>query len=380
MKKFQKIVKAYGIDKVHLRITVYCLMALIISQFFCLYLEKIEDTNQIETIVEYTYEKFNDNSERIHQDSNSYEISDFIRIENVALIIKEFCMIITSILISSIFTMFIVEKKHKNEIYTSAVYDFFDETHCKVDVSDLQKTNVEIYKQLNEKCIPNDLVEHVLTKICYAKEPFYYTKYEVTVNCTIKSNCIEKVILETINLRSYSDSYKFDSVENPYNIAEMLYKSDKKIKLKKPLVINKFQVGNAGESADDIDIKDINLIKRNYKNNVDRQFGYNKLLSAQSPVDIEISNAEDTQISISYTTYVPLSDKIFTFRIPCACKEFKFDFRLNDDYGMYRINGNAFGFFDTANGTVNEDNNHHLTFRFNDWSFKENGVVVNITE
>ena len=380
----RKTIKAYDKNKNNFKNSILWIFILGIAIFAFHFSEQYMDNQKVENIVAYTVQTVQ-NEEDDTQLEKDYNIKDYFTWESLILVFKEFCIIIISIIISSILTMAIIEKKDKNEIYSNAVWDFLDETNWKLDLSDLEKTNINITKEISQKNIPSGLVEYVLSKICYCEEKFYYTNFEINVSCKIEKGCIHKNIIEKISLRSYDENYKFDAKENPFILAKIACekpnKNDRTIKCN--LSVSEVSIKNEATvpkvETTDIDKRDIKYKHINTINRSASKLGYTKTHIAFCPVDVELNNKTDTQINVIYNTKVPINDKTFVVRLPCACKNFKSTFTLDgNNTNLYKLSGEAFGFLDNGINTINQEDKKKYLFEFNNWSFKNDGFVINI--
>lgn len=378
----EKNVNAYDFDESKKSIMVFCLIGLIILSLVFYFIEDNDQNEQIRYVVDYTLSQMNESEAN---DSESDEESSYV--ENIKVKLKKLCsfdtvfrllkelgIIFVSILLSSLITIKVVEKKEKNKIYSEAVSDFFDENRCRLDISDLSKTHVQFYNEIVSKNIPDNLAGSVLGKICSPKEMYYYTDYEIKIECRIEDNNIIKNITEEISLRSYSDSYEFDKDKNPFTISEII-------------------CGTLSDGSDNIEVKDFrieefentNLIQdvvtKPFKeeNVIHEKMEYDLLWKSWLNYSFIINNENDTKLIIKYTTKVPLQDKMFTLHFPCACENAKISFSLLGKAARkYRVCGSAFGFIDNAENTYNNNEKKDIVFEFKKWSFKGDGAVIGI--
>lgn len=383
----KKNVDAYDFDKKKVVISLFSLALLIMLSLLLYSFENKDQNEQVMYVVNYTLSQVDKSkpsgesesiTENVTDDYNEEKINELGVSSTVFRLVREIGIILVSILISSLFTMYIVEKKEKNNIYSEAVSDFFDENKCRLDISDLSKADIQFYTDIASKNIPDDLVESIFGKICSPNEKYYYTKYDIDIKCSINNNIIIKNITEKISLRSYNDSYEFNKDKNPFVITEMtcekLYFKEDNLPIRNNTEVKNFKIAENEDLS-----KYIKYGSDSQDNRIHRKMGYNKSFRAWLNYNFTINNENDTELIIEYTTRVPLKDKMFILHFPCACKKAKISFSLcGKNARKYRVYGSAFGFIDNAENTHNNNNSREISFEFNNWSFRRDGAAIGI--
>lgn len=356
------------------------MLVIIIFAYFALSVTQTTlENDKTASIVCQTIHELNEGKNE--EDNTDFNKSWSDGLERISIIsyAKEMCAIAFSIILSSFATLFIVEKRNKNDIYSIAIEDFLDTTNCKIDLSDLDNTKFSVSKTLSEYKLPNGMIDEVIKKIGGSSLTHYYESCSITVNCYIRNDYIEKVITKTIYLKSYQDIYEFKKETNPFVLVEFESPDFEPLSRKKALSIQEVIIEKEVTSSPLIKTKEIKTSHRDLNDALNKKKNYIKNHKAILKQSLEISNKYQTKLSYTYKTKVPISDKSFVFRLPCACKKFSLSFILNDDSDIYRLFGEAYGFCEDGQ-IANDDNRKQINFEFEDWAFDKDGVAIFILD
>ena len=285
---------------------------------------------------------------------------------------KIFLTVGISIIISSIISTFLVGKNDKNDVYSEAVEDFITDSNLKFKIeedNDIYKTTT--VKKLQEEGYPKDMIRAMLQGLFSTKRPFYFDTCEMDVKCSLSEDgkYMVKQIKKEIILYSLKDKYVYDE-NNEFILTSMTSKKD----INNPLKIIKLEIEQNNHNIKDNKHR---IDKEKTSDNLSRKQGYENVTIAYLDQRLELSSKEPVKMKIIYETKVPISDKNYVFRLPCACRKLKFSFRIE---GMknYKLNGYAFGFIDDASSTLNYDNSDDIFFSFKDWAYPYDGICISM--
>ena len=353
---FNKL-KSFYMKKSNLVILSFISIILIILYFVLLYIQDIQDIRIINALIR---------KQPIESSNLSYIIDCILILITV----------IVSMLISSIFSVLLVGKRDSTKIYNDAVSDMLENSDIKMEV---QKTNntylTTFYKELDSKNFPQNMLDTAITQITTTSSPYYYDSCNITINCFIKNNQINKHIKKEISILSYQDTYEYTGTDN--NMF-MLVAQRGTPNITRPLKVMELKVEKDGtkfsNSPSDCSIK-YESIKRSSRSKEE----YTKKATSYYNKPLVLSNKKPTKITIVYETITPLSDLDYVFRTPCSCHNFSISFHLKN-MPNYKLTGYAFGFLDDASSTVDMGDKDDLEFKFSNWIFKYDGVCISIKE
>lgn len=290
-------------------------------------------------------------------------------------VFKNCFLIVLSMLSSSFISALLIDTNSKNSVITDLM---------KEDIF----SNPEFYSLLDQPL--KQRILNQLEKYCYfsgqselqymfssmrdsvlemSKDKIYYDKCSLVIQCTIENGYIEKHILRTINVKSYDDRLKL----NEHLLMTCAYTA---VNAYQAIDIQQFKIG--GKTIPKSEIQEISIDSNSPFND---KSGYTVMKKYIYQNSIDINSKDSTEISLSYITRVPLSDRTYSCRMPYACKSFSFDFSLKANSQDYRLNTVAFGFIDDGQKTPNLSEDHLSTkVSFNNWIFPYDGVAVTICD
>lgn len=285
--------------------------------------------------------------------------------------LKDVCVVVCSIFGSNFLLSLIIQKKSQNDLYDEFITE--DLLQNRKFIKSIPKDNRKILLKsieeidfFSENKIYSKLIDSVRDKIAESHYPYYYISHNMDIICSIESNYIEKEIIKTVEIGSFEKCKTIKSFVISKFVLEEL-SGVKNVEIKK-LTIN--------DENKDID----NCIEYVYNENNDNVYlanvNYNKKGLCRLKDRITFYNDKPTKIEITYTTRVPLSDKVFTSRLSSPCKNYHFHFRIDDSVNNYKIYAQAFGFQDDAMKNPAGSRKNEITYEINDWAFPTDGVFV----
>ena len=269
----------------------------------------------------------------------------------------------------------LIEKNSKNDLYNDILTEDLLTNETFVNSIDKEKqiillSTLEKINYFDQNDVFPKMLTSIRNKIHDFDNDYYFTYQAIDVNCSIKSDCIEKNIIRTFKLRSYEntccisdymigkcDSTKFTDGKKNYELLSLKINGE-------TIKICEENVKFVAEKIDDL-----------YQRNCN--FTINSKYILKMP--LELRNNADTVIEIRYITRVPKEDKSYSVRVSKACKKFVFEFNIVNQE-PYNIYSQAYGFYDNATETNAGARENRIKYEFNDWIFPKDGVIVNFSE
>lgn len=360
-------VSAYNINKKAIPVIIALLVILSISYFGCYCWEKSEEVKYVQSII------------------TALKTGSEITIPgtlNVISMLESLITVFFSILISSILTVLIIEKKNRDDIYSEAFWDICNNATMNIDFSRGKNSPLtfNIVQEIKKRFIPKEIITTAIQKIVSQDKEYYYLSCEMDITCKIEGDYLVKRICKIISIKSFKEKYTFSPQDNSRYILATLHGMP--VNNEQPyLDVKKIQITKkrkAGANDVTLDVTSNKFIDTPDTNDfISQKQGYSKNYIVYYTDEIELTNKAETIISTEYITHAPKTDSVYTFRVPCACKKLNFTFRLE---GMpeYRLTGNAFGFMDDAQSTFNSHKDNELSYRFEDWIFQRDGICISI--
>ena len=355
--KNEKNIKAYSIT--HPIALVILIVVLISSYLLCCFLEKQDDNEQIRIIA----------SAVLNHEETIEQIDHPVRDA-----IKNLLVIFISILLSSIVTIAFVGKNDRNAIYSDAFEDLIENSDIQIKLPEKKGNSVKfsLEKCFKEKNLPKELLETVIRKVASPDLPYYYSNCTIDILCRFEGDILVKTVKKDLYIKSYDDKYTFSkgNVDKKFIIARRRGSEG----IDTPLKINKFFIYR--NSIAEEETSHHSVVKVSSTSPVYKKIGYTNAFIAYYEKDLSIGRREPTHVTVEYETRSPKDDLTYVFRVPCACEHLSFKFRFDSD--EYQLTGHAFGFFDDARETINSESENALSFVFENWIFKRDGICISI--
>lgn len=268
----------------------------------------------------------------------------------------------------------LVEKNSKNDLYNDVLTEDLLTNEKFVNSIDKEKQiallkTLEKINYFDQNNLFPEMLTSIRNKIHDFDNDYYFTYQAIDVNCSIKSDYIEKNIIRTFKLRSYENTCCI----NDYMIGKCgsaTFEDEKKNYELLSLRIDG-EVIDCAKSVEYVEEE----IDDSYQNNCN--FTRNSKYILKVPLNLKCN--EDTIIKIKYITRVPKEDRSYSVRVSKACKKFDFEFNIVNQES-YNIYSQAYGFYDNATETHAGARENRIKYEFNDWIFPEDGVIVNFSE
>ena len=308
--------------------------------------------------------------------SLSYEFQDVVWIR----VMKTASLIGVSILATSMLSVYFIEVKNRNDSYhdfiynellsTPSFYEKLDNATQKKILKDLEKN---LYFEGDE--ILSEIYAEMRGKMPKFKEHFfYYDDYNVTVNCKVKDNQIQKSITKTFNLKSYDDTVTISN----YPLANHVCENENQ---NATIFDFSAKMMNKNGVYNEIDVK---IDKSQIIDAMDKKCGYNSKTTVAMKDDLVLYKDKSVKITVNYKTIVDITDKMFILTTRAPCRKSNFTFGLsseNNSHNKFKLVPCAFGFVDDAKNSHNDpDNEHMVTLTFPNWIFPKDGVVIELQE
>lgn len=293
-----------------------------------------------------------------------------VRLLYILGVIRDILLTVLSILGTTWLTSWIIEMRTKNELYDSFLSnDFFSDPRIYSNMTpSVQKemlSNLENALILHNNQHLSEMYGNIKEKFSsLGNENYYYEDCSYTVNCSIKSDRIEKSISRTIKVKSYHSREEVNDLQLlswsgcplPHHLTD--------------LTLHHITLDGQPISNDNLEKRELSP---NHITGVDS--GYTKKYSYHYKKPIELFDSKARIFSISYSTITPLDDIVYTCRANVPCKNFSVDFRVNEPTEC-KVTGRAFGFFDAAVHSPIIEEDQQVKVSFNDWIFPYDGVVI----
>lgn len=364
-----KRLRAFIISKRNIEIAVLSISVLLLAYYGCFRWERAEEISYYGEIYQaLTSGEFTENILHVNADK-----INFINV------IENFITVLFSIVFSSLISCVLIEKRDKNSIYGEAFEDFCENSTVQVKLPEHanEMVSVSMAKEIKKQRIPDDLLQTVIRKTIMPERPYYYDKCTIDVVCTIQDGILVKTISKNIYIRSYDDSYIFGKDGPSFIIASQngMVGKEKSIEVKSASICS--QDGRSRPMA--VPVNSLHVSTSDVQEQLSRKQGYVRNTRISYNGELKITNKYATKVSAEYITRVPVDDLTYVFRVPCACKNLQVRYRL-EGMSEYAVSGNAFGFLDDANSTLNNHKNNELEFTFDDWVFQRDGVCIGMNK
>lgn len=279
---------------------------------------------------------------------------------------RDISLVVFTILLTSIFTSWLIDTRSKNELYHDTIFDdvISNPTFFRCFADETKQNFLERLEQeliFSNSSIIQNMYKSIQKKLLDATTvDYYFSECNYHLSCKIDDTSIQKKINRTIRLRPYGDTctihnlqvLKWSGLEafDDYFILDSISINGEPVK------------GYKTDSVRD-------------RISLDSFCGYvvTHYYSLVGPIVLQADL--DTIVSISYTTRVPLSDNVYTCRSSVPCKRFSV-YAYLEESPAYKINGVAFGFLDVAARSPVPLSDNEIRIEFDDWIFNKDGVVI----
>ena len=347
--KNKKVVK-FGMHKPSICAMIFVLIVFTLMYLLCLYYG-------------------NDISVQASTNVNSHDVD---KIKIFCDVISNFSLVVISVLASTLISVPLIELRNKNNFINELIVnDVFssEEFYNILSEENKQKILDTIEKEKNFNGDKNKvlLFENIRNKVNneLTKSGLFYEECSFLITCNIRENYIEKTIVKTFRLMTFS---------RPHPIREFILCSGKFKEIPgenncecKSLLVNKEDW-----------TKYINIRPGTAQEASDKKCDYNASRDYVCTRVLDVSNKKPINIEFTYTTKVPLNDLTYVCRMRYPCKKTSFKYKISGENASdYLINAPSFGFIDDAENTPNHKNNDPEIFKeFNDWIFPNDGIAV----
>lgn len=286
-------------------------------------------------------------------------------------VVRDIFLVITTILLSTLLTSMLVETRTKNELYYNAIFDdvvsnpfFYRSLSPETKRSMLNTLEKELLfsgsKQISQMY---ESIQQKLSQEVYTQYYFSECNYHIIWVVNEEEGTITKYINRTTKIRSYEDKC-------PISSFRAVRWSGIRMNGCFTLEYVKVNGKQLHESQYNLSSASIDAVPINNQYTV----SYNCTFSQE----IELHADQDTVISVSYTTKVPLSDSTYVCLSRVPCKRFSVDATVRGS--SYKLAAAAFGFLDSAQNSPPCVNDQEVRIEFDDWVFSQDGVTITMSK
>ncbi len=291
-------------------------------------------------------------------------------------VLKDFFLVIISIIGTTLLTSALIEKNQKNATYTELLAnDIFASPEFYSNLSDENKQKmIESLERNYYKRHPvkQELFSAFRDTLNTLKYEYYYEECNINVSYFQKENYTEKLIVRTIKLRSYSDEIQLPQLHLcGYSLGlAILPNSETALE---PFEFISLNIDGIEKSVSN----NIVITKKETTNQLLKKCGYSVYYSAELKNSIKIRSDQDLVIRIEYKSRVTDEDNSMSFRVDAPCRKYLLNFYAPENY---RVWAHAFGAFDVASNSSNGIYDNAISVKFDNWLLPENGVTICCSE
>lgn len=286
---------------------------------------------------------------------------------------KEVLLVLISVLGSNLILSIVIETDEKNSLLDHFMAnDIISSNYYLKNLSEENKKKLADSLILQERFDGNtDLLEmanSVHKKLIESQQSYYFEECEIKADICEKEDYFEKDVIRRISVVPYNNT---TTVRNfPLTTINCA-----KINNTDALKLQSLTV-----SGKNIDLK--RGVKKDVAPICDTVFshnGYNEHIVFSLKAPLVLHKQKPTVLVLKYTVRCPKSDIVSTYRTSAPCKSFSVVCRI-DPKEKYRLLTSAFGFWDHANGNMNNSAENETHIKFDDWIFTDDGVSIAIHE
>ncbi len=300
--------------------------------------------------------------------SNSLS-NDLIIILNV---VKDFLLVVISIIGTTLLTSLLIEINQKNTTYTELIAnDIFASPEFYSNLTDENKR--KMIKSLEQNYYDRFPVKQILYDLFREKlnnfpHEYYYEECNYNVSYYFTGDSSEKTIVRTMKVRSYMEN----AVINNFYVCRYSLNSEKETNnnsnSKIPFQIISISINGVVQPTDKIVVEN-----QATSNQLLDKCGYSSTCIVRLKDDIILSSESDTIIRIEYKSVVTAMDDPMSFRVPVPCKKYILNCTAPIEY---KVVAHAFGFFDSASNSSNSLYDNTISVIFDNWLMPDNGVAI----
>ncbi|MBQ3431838.1 MAG: hypothetical protein IJG23_03540 [Clostridia bacterium] len=285
-------------------------------------------------------------------------------------VIKDICLVISSIFGTNLMVSLIIEKSNKNAMFreffeneiisNSTFYDCLNEENAKKMLSGL-----ELSRHYANNKIALEICDNFRNKITEKELKYYYSNLAYTIRVTDKGDYFEKKITREITINSIED---YQKIEN-YKILEMSFAELKSVKT---FELQSVQVNGKVVNSE----KYCKCEEHDISKTVGEKKDFNKQIRTYYKNKIKLYKNKPFKLSISMITRCPKDDITSTFRVAVPCKNFRISYIINSN--NYRLVVSTFNSCEGAVDVSDKRYPNEINVSIDGWVVPENGVIVTI--
>lgn len=302
------------------------------------------------------------------------ETINFLGIELIVIVnvVRDLLLILVSIIGTTLLTANIIEKNQKNTTYTELIandifaspefYSNLSEDNKRKIMDNLEKNyydnfpiKQELYNLFRERL--NGFSHSYYYEVCNYNVSYYYT-----------GSCIEKTIVRTMKIRSYT---KNERITNFYVCRYSLSPNENingNLNSQIPFQIVSVSINDVKQPMNNILVEN-----KMTSNQLLDKCGYSSTCVVRLKDDIVLSTTYDTIIRIEYKSIVTDMEDPMSFRVPVPCRKYILNCTVPVEY---KVVAHAFGFFDSASNSSNSVYDNNISVAFDNWLMPDNGVTI----
>ncbi len=275
-------------------------------------------------------------------------------------------LVIVSVLGSSIFSSFLIERKEADK---QCIETLLNDVLCSTEylplISERNKGRIEADLLGFDYEMQGAMFETVRKKLFSNKPEYYFEDCEYTVICKITETHIEKEITRICTIHPYAKTCRISD----YVFAKMTSKplpDEKECLTITKVEINGASVDPAKYAAEPAKHVNQSILNKN---------GYTTEYCYAYKDDLILKSDNPTRIVLKYKTIVEKDDTHYCCRVSEHCQKFSVHFQI-DDPCDYKIVTSPFGFMDAAYNSPDHGARNQVDLVFNGLVFKECGVAI----
>ena len=282
-------------------------------------------------------------------------------------ILKDFFLVIISIVGTTLLTSIIIEKNKKNTTDTELLAnDIFASPEFYSNLTDDNKKKMfeslekNYYNRFSIKQEIYTLFRKSLENIKYN---YYYEECNISISYFPRETYTEKNIVRILKVRSYSDEAIITKFHlcgyslSPVNLEQI-----------DPFEFISLRIDGVEKYKDDIIV-----LNNNTENQLLNKCGYSSHYTVCLKDKITLTSSEDTIIRIEYISRVADNDNSMSFRVCVPCRRYILNFIAPENH---KVRAHAFGAFDIASNSSNSVYDNVISVNFDSWLLPENGVTI----
>lgn len=284
-------------------------------------------------------------------------------------LIKEISLVGFTVFGSTLVASLFIDVKNKNKQYITTIANEIIADPRFVSILDEESIN-----SLNQAILGGNKARQEMLSFLFnniKSEKYYFTDCNLDIKCRNVGDKIEKTIIKRMTMFSFDkktslDNYKLVGIAGKEN-----YESS-----------NNFQIKYIKINGNKIDSSEFKItyekVEMDLYGLLHNKYQYRCRCFLINPLNLSSSKA--TTIEMEYVSFVSKDDLKYVSRVTAPCKKFEINFVMeNTETYEYDVSGTAFGFMDNNLRFPNISQNIFKA-KFDDWTFKDDGVSINIIE